>query len=129
MKTRCYNPNCNSYHRYGGRGIKVFPAWHDYAVFLADMGVRPPGTSLDRIDTNGDYEPGNCKWSTLKEQSNNRRDCNYQTYDGQTKTVTEWAATVGLSRNALRCRLKTLPISEALFRSGTRVRKRKPVSS
>lgn len=73
MRRRCNNPNCISFERYGARGIKVCERWDSFANFLEDMGARPPGLSLDRIENNGNYEPDNCKWSTAKEQANNRR--------------------------------------------------------
>ena len=73
MRTRCANMNASDYPEYGGRGIKVCGAWKDFATFYADMGERPDGKTLDRENNDGNYEPGNCKWSTAKEQANNRR--------------------------------------------------------
>jgi len=75
MKQRCCNPNYEYYKNYGGRGIIICPEWlDDFLAFLQEMGPRPAkGYSVDRIDNNGNYEPGNVKWSTAKEQANNRR--------------------------------------------------------
>lgn len=74
MKQRVLNPNRKGYKDYGGRGITICPQWrHSFSQFLADMGPRPKGTSLDRIDVDGNYEPGNCRWATRKEQQNNQR--------------------------------------------------------
>ncbi|KKL03559.1 hypothetical protein LCGC14_2624910 [marine sediment metagenome] len=76
MIQRCNNPNSSSYKRYGGRGIKVCDRWREsFAAFLADMGERPEGKTLDRKDNDGNYEPDNCRWATPKEQRANQRHC------------------------------------------------------
>ena len=73
MRARCTNSTLKSYRNYGGRGISVCERWEAFEAFLADMGERPAGKSIDRIDVNGNYEPANCRWATASEQRRNQR--------------------------------------------------------
>lgn len=105
MINRCQNPHSPDYHRYGGRGIQVCTRWGDFALFLADMGHKPAGTTIDRIDPNGHYEPSNCRWATRKQQGRNRRNNRMLTHDGETLCLSEWAERLGVVANAVRWRL------------------------
>lgn len=96
MMQRCDNPKHDHYDRYGGRGISYDPSWSDFEQFFVDMGPRPPGTYLDRIDNDKNYCKDNCTWSTAKEQANNRCNNKYLTLDGETLTVAEWADKLGV---------------------------------
>lgn len=97
MVQRCTCITHASWKHYGGRGIKVCKRWLVFENFYADMGPRPEGMSLDRIDNAKGYKPSNCRWATQHEQQNNRRSNVYLTLDGQTKTLKEWAIHFGVS--------------------------------
>lgn len=111
MLTRCTNPKRADFPRYGGRGITVCKRWFTFANFLADMGECPDGKSLDRYPNNdGNYEPGNCRWASLKEQARNKRTTHFITVNGIRASVTEFAET---------CNLKPLTIIARLRRGWT----------
>lgn len=95
MKQRCNYQGHAGYSRYGGRGISVCSRWDSFENFLADMGERPDGMSIDRIDPNGNYEPGNCKWATIYEQQRNRRSNINVTIGGVTKCIKDWCDDMG----------------------------------
>lgn len=108
MKNRCYLTTHDSYKNYGGRGITVCDRWRSsFEAFFEDMGVKPgPGYSLDRIDPNKPYEPGNCRWATSKQQMNNRRANKMIAFDGKTLTLQEWAERTGINRSTISSRIK-----------------------
>jgi hypothetical protein len=107
MKRRCLDPKNNRYPSHGGRGIKVCERWlASFENFLADMKGRPAGTSLERIDNDGDYGPGNCRWATPIEQSSNTRSAKLETINGITDTHAGWARRAGISAATLCKRLK-----------------------
>jgi hypothetical protein len=107
MMTRCYNPNSISFYNYGARGIDVCDEWQaDFENFLVDMGHRPPGTSLDRIDPNGNYEPSNCRWADAIVQGSNRRDNQLVTANGVTQCMEAWSRELGCSSKTLAYRRK-----------------------
>lgn len=107
---RCLNPNAQAYGNYGGRGIKVDERWqgkHGFKNFLADVGVCPPGRSIDRHpDPNGNYESGNVRWATDEEQQNNTRANHWIEYEGQRKTVAQWSRALGIPVGTLRTRIR-----------------------
>jgi hypothetical protein len=97
MLNRCTSPRAERFDRYGGRGIVVCGRWaSSFDAFLADMGQRPPGHTLDRIDVNGNYEPGNCRWADDKTQQRNRSRHRLLTFNGETATASTWAERVGV---------------------------------
>jgi hypothetical protein len=117
MKSRCLNPKSQQYHNYGGRGIKVCEQWLDsFESFLADMGPRPSSMhSIDRIDNDGNYEPGNCRWATMREQSSNRRATRIVTFAGKKMTVHELSELCGVPLPRLKTRLgRGWPVERAI---------------
>lgn len=115
MIERCYNPNCSEYKNYGARGITVCDAWRkSFEAFISDVGDRP-GTeySLDRINNNGDYEPGNVRWTTWDVQSKNRRGIVHVTVNGRTLCLTDWSREIGCSTTTIRGNAKRRNMSLA----------------
>lgn len=97
MIARCYGRYSDSFANYGGRGITVCERWRNsFEAFLVDMGERPEGTQLDRIDNEKGYSPENCRWATIKQQNRNRRGNRFLTLNGRTLTVAGWAEELGL---------------------------------
>lgn len=120
MQRRCYDSRRDDFHLYGGRGVTVCDRWREsFAAFLADMGPRPgPGYSLDRYpNNNGNYEPGNCRWATIVQQNNNKRNQRPpRTFltgpDGTVLSLIEWARRLGCPPHIIRRRIKKLGWSE-----------------
>ena len=107
IKKRCQNPNVDSYLFYGGRGIKLCERWQDYSNFLEDLQEHPGAPlQLDRIDTNGDYEPGNVRWVSPKDNARNRRNNTLLSFNGKTQCITAWAEELGWGRHVILNRLK-----------------------
>ena len=105
MRRRCTVPSRINFKDYGGRGIAYDPRWHRFEAFLADMGERPAGCTLDRIDNDGPYCKDNCRWATVRQQENNKRTNRVLTVDGVSLTVTQWAERTGINAVALFDRL------------------------
>lgn len=107
MKRRCLNKNSKDYPEYGGAGVKVCPEWiASFEKFLADMGPRPEGRTLDRKDGTKGYSAENCKWSTPAEQSLNRKSTVWIEYQGVKLSQSQWAAKLGISADTIRARMK-----------------------
>lgn len=126
MRYRCENSNDSDFPNYGGRGICVCERWQSYENFLADMGYRPDGYSIERIDVDGDYEPSNCMWIPHNEQGRNQRRSRRLTYQGRTECVAVWAKLVGLTEGAVRGRLASGWSVEEILDSRLRVAGVKP---
>lgn len=119
MKDRCTNENCPAYAHYGGRGIGFIDRWKSFECFYEDLGPRPgPGYSLDRIDVNGNYEPGNCRWATTKEQQRNRRDNVVMTYCGVTAALSELCERFGVNCKNVARRIREGASVETAMQAG-----------
>lgn len=126
MRSRCRNPNCPRFGRYGGRGISVCPEWDDFLIFLKDMGPRPsPGHAIERIDNNGNYEPDNCIWGTRHQQNSNKVTSVRLSLNGRSFTVSEWASLLRVNTRSLFLRIEhgwsaeealTTPFAKRRFR-------------
>lgn len=119
MKQRCLNPNCPDFKFYGGRGINISPEWLDFDNFQRDVGPGfRPNLTLERIDNDGSYCKDNCRWVTRKDQANNRRTNRFLTYNGETKTLEQWASLLGIKPRTVWMRLYQYnwPIEKAFSR-------------
>lgn len=116
LKKRCLNPSGPKWDRYGGRGITVCDRWKaDFSAFLADMGECPAGRSIDRIDNNGNYEPGNCRWATATEQARNKSNNRRLNIDGTLLTITECSEQFGVTVETIEKRIaRGVPVSAAV---------------
>lgn len=107
MLSRCQNPNSLAYGHYGGRGILVCDAWHDFEVFMSNMGPMPsPKHQIERRDNNGPYSPDNCYWATVSQQSRNRRSNVLIEHNGRLLTLIDYAAEIGLPYSTVHQRWK-----------------------
>lgn len=122
-RDRCRNPNRKCWKDYGGRGITFAECWDDFEVFLADVGKRPsPKHSLDRINNNGNYEPGNVRWATKAEQMANARSNHVISFNGESLCLSQWARKQGIHHKTLRTRLRRgWPVERALTQDARQV--------
>lgn len=117
MKNRCCNKNAPVYKNYGGRGITLCDKWQTFEGFLEDMGKRPNGCTLERLDNNKGYEKSNCVWATIEQQARNTRQNKFITFNGETLCMTDWAKKTGIPYPTIQDRRrKGLSPSEILAR-------------
>ncbi len=116
MRSRCHYPGDVSFKNYGARGVNVCERWmNSFENFYADMGERPGGTSLERLDNDADYAPENCRWATREEQGANQRTNRLIEYNGETLSLSQWARRTGLSKHTISARIKRgWPVDKAL---------------
>ena len=107
MKKRCANRAYKRFADYGGRGIRVCERWMGFAEFYKDMGPRPSSDhQIDRINNDGNYEPGNCRWATRVEQGRNKRNNVTLTHDGRTTNIADWSRATRLTQKQIQARIK-----------------------
>lgn len=124
---RCYDAKAENFHLYGGRGITVCERWHSFEAFLTDMGERPSKElTIERLDNERGYEPGNCAWRTKKDQANNRRSSRIIEWNGERRTLQQWAEATGISSSAISSRIDGLgwTVQQALTTPGRTYEKR-----
>lgn len=117
MKARCFNPNNRSYNHYGGRGITICDEWKNHFDVFEAWAINngySDELTIDRINVNGNYEPSNCRWATMLEQNNNKRNNVYLTENGETKTLTEWCRANDADRDKVKHYIKKFPLKVAL---------------
>lgn len=115
-KTRCGSHSCRGFKNYGGRGIAMCDKWkQSFEAFLKDMGLCPNGMTLDRIDNNKGYQPGNCRWASRKAQNNNKRNNHRICFNGKSMTISEWADSIGIDQRTIWKRImRGWPMERAL---------------
>jgi len=123
MRARCHNPKHLAYPNYGARGIRVCKRWDSFENFQEDMGERPTGKSLDRINNTKGYSKSNCRWATIKEQSRNKRNNRVLTYNGKSQVATDWAHELGMTVTVMMSRLKRGWSVERIFTQPVKPRK------
>lgn len=129
MRRRCLSQSGKDWKDYGGRGIQICERWNSFENFYADMGDPTDGTSLDRIDFDGNYEPSNCRWATLVTQARNKRSNLLITYKGDTKALRDWSNQLGIHYGTLVTRMTSRKWSvEKAFETPIRITKRTKVA-
>lgn len=130
MRTRCLNPNSDQYPDYGARGITICDRWDSFEAFFEDMGERPSGTTIDRIENDKGYEKSNCQWATMRTQENNKRNNVFVDFNGKTMTIAEWSRATGIGYQTITKRLDAgWPVGRALTETARKKSSKMPECS